>query len=153
MLRRTILSTVMLVTCPALTQAKESSLPRPQDLRTLAKFAQIKGDPIVILASLPGCPYCELARRSYLIPYKTEQGLHSWQLETTDTNGVLIDFAGQKTSPALYLKALRIKVTPTVLFLNARGQEIAPRLEGATVPDFYGAYLDERLKAARDRLR
>ena len=28
-------------------------------------------------------------------------------------------------------------------------KEIAPRLEGASIPDFYGAYLDDRLRTAR----
>ncbi|MDF2467243.1 MAG: hypothetical protein K0Q43_5478, partial [Ramlibacter sp.] len=29
------------------------------------------------------------------------------------------------------------------------GREAAPRLEGASIPDFYAAYLDERLRTAR----
>lgn len=139
--------------------AKETSLPKAHDLRTLAQQIglQVKPDnnvqnqPIVLLASLPGCPYCELVRRSYLIPYKTEYGLLSWQLDTTD-HGVLMDFAGQKTSPATWLKAMRIKITPTVLFMNAQGDEVVPRLEGVAVPDFYGAYLDSRLISARQKL-
>jgi thioredoxin-related protein len=153
MQRRHALITLAASLLPQTASSKESSLPKPHDLGNLAKLAQLKGDPMVILASLPGCPYCELARRSYLIPYKSEQGLHSWQLDTTDTHSVLLDFAGQKTSPAAYLKALRIKVTPTLLFLSASGEELAPRLEGASVPDFYGAYLDDRLASARKRLR
>lgn len=151
MLRRTILSTLMLATCPALTQAKESSLPRVHDLRTLAKIQGDKREPLVILVSLPGCPYCELIRRSYLLPYRAEGLLQSWQIDTSD-NTALIDFAGKDTSKAAWIKAQRIKVTPTLLFLNARGEEIAPRIEGASVPDFYGAYLDERLATARKRL-
>ena len=130
-------------------QAKESSLPKAQDLRVLTKH--IATNPIVLLASLPGCPYCELVRRSYLMPYKTEQGLQSWQLDTTD-HGTLIDFAGQKTAPAAWVKAMRIKIAPTVLFLDSKGNEIAPRLEGVAVPDFYGSYLDARLTSARQKL-
>jgi hypothetical protein len=47
---------------------------------------------------------------------------------------------------------MHIKTTPTVLFVNAKGDEIALRLEGVTVPDFYDAYLDARLISARQRL-
>jgi hypothetical protein len=64
----------------------------------------------------------------------------------------MIDFAGKNISKAAWIKTQRIKVTPTLLFLNAGGEEIAPRIEGASVPDFYGAYLDERLTTARQRL-
>jgi thioredoxin-related protein len=151
MLRRTLLSTLILATCPALTSAKESSLPLAHDLRALAKIQGDKREPLVILVSLPGCPYCELIRRSYLLPYRAEGLLQSWQVDTSDSS-TLIDFVGKNTSKAAWIKTQRIQVTPTLLFFNARGEEIAPRIEGASVPDFYGAYLDERLATARKRL-
>lgn len=42
--------------------------------------------------------------------------------------------------------------TPTVLFFDARGNEIAQRLVGVAMPDFYGAYLDAELATARGKL-
>ena len=39
-----------------------------------------------------------------------------------------------------------------VLFLGRQGQALAERLVGVAVPDFYGAYLDERLATARQAL-
>lgn len=158
--RRTFIATSFIGTLmhTAIANAKESSLSKPLDLRTLGTFSAQQArsstapsNPIVLLASLPGCPYCELVRRSYLRPYQSEHHLPSWQLDTTD-HSHLIDFAGQNTSPAAWLRGMRIKITPTVLFLNAKGDEIAPRLEGVAVPDFYGAYLDARLISARQRL-
>ncbi|MEY4295289.1 MAG: hypothetical protein RLY82_977 [Pseudomonadota bacterium] len=133
-------------------QAKETALPRTQDLQKLGERALANQVPLVILASLPGCPYCELIRRSYLIPYRSEINLQSWQLDTTDKSS-LIDFAGKRTTPAQWLASQRIKVTPTLLFLKGNGQEIAPRLEGVSIPDFYGAYLDERLALAKSQLK
>ena len=47
----------------------------------------------------------------------------------------------------------QIKVAPTVLFFGRAGVEIAERLVGGYIPDFYGAYLDERLRLARAVLR
>jgi hypothetical protein len=133
-------------------QAKETALPRTQDLQRLGALALASQSPLVILVSLPGCPYCELIRRTYLIPYRSEINLQSWQLDTTDKS-VLLDFAGKRTTPAQWLASQRIKVTPTVLFLNGSGQEIAPRLEGVSIADFYGAYLDERLAMAKKAAR
>lgn len=127
-------------------------LPLAHDLRALAAMQNDKREPLVILVSLPHCPYCELVRRSYLLPYRTEGLVQSWQIDTTD-NSALIDFAGKTTSKATWTKAQRIKVTPTLLFLDRTGSEIAPRIEGAAVPDFYGAYLDERLAMARRKLK
>jgi hypothetical protein len=36
-----------------------------------------------------------------------------------------------------------------VLFFGAKGKEVAERLEGGYIPDFYGAYLEQRLQVAR----
>jgi hypothetical protein len=46
-----------------------------------------------------------------------------------------------------------IKVAPTVLFFGRGGVEIAERLVGGYLPDFYGVYLDERVRSARLALR
>lgn len=40
-------------------------------------------------------------------------------------------------------------LAPTVLLLGPSGRELAERLVGAGVPDFYGAYLEQRLATAR----
>ncbi|HET6599527.1 MAG TPA: hypothetical protein VFG60_06155, partial [Burkholderiaceae bacterium] len=53
---------------------------------------------------------------------------------------------------AAVARAWNAKLAPTVLFFDARGREIAERLVGAGLPDFYGAYLDQRLQAARAEL-
>lgn len=131
--------------------AKQLHLPPARNLRDLALAQTAKGQPLVIMLSLPRCPYCELVRRNYLLPYRAERLLDSWQIDTTD-HGALIDFAGKPTTPAAWSQAMRVKVTPTLLFFDQNGREIAPRLEGVAVPDFYGAYLDERLATARQRL-
>ena len=38
-------------------------------------------------------------------------------------------------------------------FLGPKGQELVERMEGGYLPDFYGAYLDERIALARKSLR
>jgi hypothetical protein len=45
-----------------------------------------------------------------------------------------------------------VKVAPTLLFLGGQGREVAERLVGALLPDFYGAYLAQRLETARQSL-
>ena len=50
--------------------------------------------------------------------------------------------------PAAQAKAWKATFTPTVLFLGPEGQKLAEPLVGVAVPDFYGAYLDERLVLA-----
>ncbi len=130
-------------------QAKDTALPVPTSLPQSAQTAKTKGEPLVMLISLPGCVYCELVRRSYLLPARLNDGLQAWQLDVTDKTTPLIGFDGKPTTAALQAQAWKASFTPTVLFLGSQGQELAERLVGIAVPDFYGAYLEQRLATAR----
>lgn len=134
---------------PLQTQAKDTALPVPASLPEAARLAAGQGEPLVLLVSLPGCPYCELVRRNYLLPARRESGLQAWQLDITDIRTPLTGFDGKPTTAAAQTKAWKATFTPTVLFLGPRGQALAEPLVGAAIPDFYGAYLDERLALAR----
>ncbi|HEY3048298.1 MAG TPA: hypothetical protein VGJ72_12680, partial [Polaromonas sp.] len=137
---------------PTRALAKDSALPVPGSLPQAAMAAAAKNEPLVLLVSLPGCPYCELVRRNYLLPARHEAGLQAWQLNITDRTTPLIGFDGKASSAAAQISAWKANFTPTVLFLGERGQELAERLVGVAVPDFYGAYLEERLTTARKAL-
>ena len=133
----------------SLAQAKDTALPVPASLPQAAQAAQAKGQPLVLLISLPGCVYCELVRRSYLMPLLPESGLQALQLDITNRSTALMGFDGKLTTAAAQAKAWKATFTPTVLFLGSQGLELAERLVGIAVPDFYGAYLEQRLAAAR----
>jgi thioredoxin-related protein len=131
---------------------KESALPIPADLRSSAQAAQRKNEPLVILLSLPGCPWCELLRRNYLLPMRSE-GLQAFQWNVQDRQQRIINFQGEPSTGAQLSKSYAYQTTPTVLFLNAQGDEIAPRIEGVASVDLIGAVLDERIAQAREQLK
>lgn len=131
--------------------AAESALPVPASLAVAAQAAAAEREPLVVLVSLPGCPYCELVRRSYLLPLRA-QGLHAWQIDLTDARTAVADFSGAASTGSQLARRWQARVAPTLLFFDAGGRELAPRLVGIAVPDFFGAYLDERLAAARKGL-
>ncbi|SFC08709.1 hypothetical protein SAMN05216344_108174 [Polaromonas sp. OV174] len=137
---------------PATVQAKDTALPVPASLPAAALAASRQGEPLVLLVTLPGCPYCELVRRNYLLPARHSTGLPAWQLDISSRSTPLTGFDGKASTAAAQIKALKANFTPTVLFLGPQGQELAERLVGVAVPDFYGAYLDERLAQARKAL-
>lgn len=132
--------------------AQDSALPIPDSLPDVAAAAERQGEPLVLLISLRGCPYCELVRRNYLLPARAN-GLPVWQINMQDKQRSLIGFDGQVSHAAAVIARAKIRLAPTVLFLNSRGQEIAERLIGIASVDFYGAYLDERLATARQAVR
>ncbi len=55
------------------------------------------------------------------------------------------------SSPRELARQFRIRLAPTVLFLGPQG-EIAERLVGYGSPDFYGAYLEQRIAQSRAAL-
>jgi thioredoxin-related protein len=132
--------------------AKTPLLPCPADMQQLAASANARGEPMVLMVSLPGCPWCELLRRNYLGPMQSE-GVAAYEFMINERSRSLTDFKAQRITPAAMSSALKIAITPTLLFFNTQGNEIAPRIEGVASADFIGAILDERLRAARERLK
>jgi thioredoxin-related protein len=118
-----------------------------------AKDAAQKGEPLVVLVSLPGCPWCELLRRNYLGPMRLE-GMHAVQFTVNDKNQRFEGFAAGKDTTGLDMSVVyKARITPTLLFLDAKGQEIAERITGVASVDFIGALLDQRLATARLALK
>ena len=130
----------------------ESALPRPASLPDAAAAAAARGEPLVLLASLPGCPYCERIRRSHLLPLEKEHPGGVVQIDV-GSRAPLLDFDGTTKTHDAIADALQARFTPTVMFLGPNGDEVAERLVGAGIPDFYGALLEQRLDAARAALR
>lgn len=135
---------------PAQTPA---ALPTPASLRGAAQAAAAKGEPLVVMTTLPGCPYCDLVRNNYLLPMRKAGQVQAVQINVQDRSSNLQGFKGDNTTPAEQARVWRARFTPTVLFLGPDGQELAERLVGVAVPDFYGEYLDARLIEARSKLK
>lgn len=127
-----------------------AGLPTPQSLQDeLAKALQQK-QPLVVMVSLDGCPFCRVARRSHLVPMH-KAGLPIVQLDMRNSQ-VVLDFQGRTTTHDELIKQWRVSVAPTLLFFGPGAKEITERMEGGYLPDFYGPYLDERLAKARRTL-
>jgi hypothetical protein len=141
------------VALPQLALAKDTALPVPASLPAAAQIAFAKKEPMVLLVSLPGCPFCELVRRNYLLPAQRDGSMHAWQINISDRATPLTGFDGMATTAAAQVAAWKAGFTPTVLFLGPAGQVLAERLVGLASVDFYGAYLDERLAEARRAVR
>jgi len=133
MLRRLLPILLML---PLLLGAAEPvSVPRVTDLQALGAEARARNLPILVMFSSEHCPYCMVVREEFLKPMLRSgdytQRVIIVEIESDETP--LIDF--------------------DVVFLDAEGRELAPRLVGITTVDFYGGYLDEAIDTALLRLR
>jgi hypothetical protein len=103
--------------------------------------------PLVVMVSLHGCAFCKVVRENYLHPLRAS-GLQVVQIDMRD-NRALVDFDSTALTHDAWVRKQGIKLAPTVLFFGALGREVATRLKGAYLPDFYGAYLDDQLALAR----
>ena len=132
--------------------AAPATLPIATSLPDELAQALKKGEPLVVMVSLVGCPFCHVARESYLLPLRTEQGLPVVQIDMRNRQKIT-DFQGLTLTQDELIRRWGVKVAPTVLFFGRGGVEVAERLVGGYIPDFYGAYLDERLQTARAAVR
>ena len=131
---------------PITASAAAPLLPRPASLATELQRAMGARKALVVMVSLDGCAWCRLVRESYLVPLRAG-GQPVVQIEL-DGAMPLQDLAGRASTHAQVVRAFDVRLAPTVLFLGRGGAEAAPRLAGVASPDFYGAYLQERVDAA-----
>jgi thioredoxin-related protein len=125
-------------------------LPAAQSLRDELSLALRKKQPLLVMVSLEGCIYCKMARQSHLVPLY-QDGAPVVQVDMRSPQAVL-DFAGKPTTHNELTRLWKVTVTPTLLFFGPGGREVADRMEGGYLPDFYGSYLDDRLAKARSQL-
>ena len=127
--------------------ATTTQLPTSTALASDLARALASHRPLVVLVSLEGCPYCKIVRDSYLGPMREREGLAVVQLDMRNKSAVT-DFQGKAWTQDELIRSWGVKVAPTVLFFGKGGAEVAERMVGGYIPDFYGAYLDDRLRAA-----
>jgi thioredoxin-related protein len=136
---------------PQSASAAPAQLPAAVSLPNELKMAMRSQDPLIVMVSLAGCPFCKMARESYLSPMQ-KQGFPIVQVDMRSDRQV-IGLQGQPQTHDQLVKQWRVSIAPTLIFFGPKGQEVAERMEGGYLPDFYGAYLEERIALARKALR
>lgn len=122
-------------------------LPSTASLPQSLQQALQRQQPLLVMVSLEGCGFCKVVRENYLLPL-LRQGQPVVQLNMRDKTE-LQGLDGVVQSQDAWVRQHRIKIAPTVLFFGPQGKEVAQRLNGAYLPDFYNAYLEEQLAIAR----
>ncbi|WP_298291714.1 thioredoxin fold domain-containing protein [Thiomonas sp.] len=129
----------------------DTPLPPVRNLQQSVNLAAAKDQPLIVMFSLPSCPFCEKLRRTQY-QFLAKDGYAVQQIEMTDKTPV-IGFDGQPTSGVQLARQYGIKLAPTVLFFGPGGKEIGERIIGAPTADFYGAFIDRALKESAQALR
>ena len=140
------ISVAAAMTRPA--RAAGAVLPAPESLADELAKALKSGQPLVVMVSLDGCPFCRVARDNYLEPMRRQEGMPIFQIDMRSAAAVR-DFNRVGVTHDQLVRAWKVKVAPTVLFFGPGGKEVTERMEGAYIEDFYAAYLEQRIKASR----
>jgi len=125
------------------------------DLQADGRLSRRRKVPIVILFSLPGCPYCELVRRSHLNPMLRDPAQAARAIirqVDIESDQRVTGFNGERTTHEAIARAHDVRAAPVVAFWDGAGLPLADPLKGMLLPDFYSAYLDAALETARARL-
>lgn len=133
----------------------ESTIALAADFRADGRLSRERREPIVVLFSLPGCPYCEAVRRSHLAPMLRDPELAGRMIVRQVDVGLeepVTGFGGERTTHAAIARAHGVRFAPVVAFWDGEGRALADPIKGMLLPDFYGAYLEDAIASARAKL-
>ncbi|MGE0358239.1 MAG: thioredoxin fold domain-containing protein [Burkholderiales bacterium] len=153
--RRFLLLAGAIALAPAAGARLPAGMALATDLRADGKLSRERKAPLVVLFSLPGCPYCEIVRRSHLAPLLRDPrraGQAIVRQVDIDGEQAVVDFSGRTTTHAAIARAHGFRAAPVVVFWDGEGRSIAEPLAGMLLPDFYSAYLEAALDTARATL-
>lgn len=146
--RRTLLMASVGAALVHTVHAAPPTLPASQSLSDELRQALVSGNPLLVMVSLEGCPFCRIARENYLLPLHQRNGLPVVQVDM-HSKQILKNLQGQMQTHDEWIRSMNVKVAPSILFFGRAGTEVVERMTGGYIPDFYGAYLDDRLRQAK----
>lgn len=118
----------------------------------LAKQMKQQNKGLLLMLHSEGCSFCEALEENYLYPsvksgdYNKEIFIRKLQI---DSGVPIIDFSGKKIYPEIISNRYDGSMTPTLLFLDYKGNEAAVKMIGYNTPSLFGGYVEEQLKEMR----
>lgn len=125
-----------------------------KDFSTLAKQMKQQKKGLLLMFHAEDCSYCEALEENILYPmvksgeYKKQIFIRKYQV---DSGKPVIDFSGKKVDHDVITNRYDGRMTPTVLFLDAKGREGAEKLIGYN-STLYADYIEEQLKLLRKQV-
>jgi len=155
--RRKWAAVVLAATMAATTAAAfAAGIPLARDLMLAGRDAERACVPLLLEFSADDCSYCTLLEEEVLNPTLLDRNYEQRVLMRKlilDRGIKLRNFSGKSINASDLANQYKVFVTPTLLFVDRQGTELAERMVGVTTLEFYGGYLDQALDAARDKLQ
>lgn len=132
------------------------TLHEARNLLAEARDAESRCAPLLLEFSAIGCEYCTLLEEEVLKPMLRNRDydeLVVMRKVMVDSATPVTGFNGEQLNISALTYRYRIFVTPTLIFLDSRGEELAERMVGVNTLEMYGGYLDRALEHASAELR
>jgi thioredoxin-related protein len=136
--------------------AASLEIPQAMDLKKQGQVAKRRHTPVMLVIISDSCPYCQKLEEEILRPLLLSGEYDDriqLQVLNQDRPDYRVDFDGKKRSPDVIAARYEVQLVPTVLLLGPDGEELAERLIGINVVDFYWAYLELAIEEASSKLR
>ena len=134
----------------------EVRVPVAHDLQQEGQQARALQLPIMLTFSADDCSYCEQLEEDFLQPMllsgEYQDRIIIRKLILDDGSSVN-DFYGKDTEATRVSDRYRVSVTPTILFVDGEGRELAERMVGINTPELFGGYLETCIDTARASIR
>ena len=123
-----------------------------QDLQALGALSQQKQLPIMLMFGAQWCEYCELLIEEVLEPMAMSD-LYDGKVMFMRHVGVdeskpIPDWHGKMIQKSKWAYQLNADLTPTILFFNGQGKEVAPRIIGISEITLYTELIHQNLNIA-----
>lgn len=138
--------------CANISAVEDVSIQDLENASEQAQNANTTNKQLILYIAATNCTYCKRLNRDIVYPalsnqeYATKFIIRRLWL---NKNRIIIDFDNKKIDEQTLLKDYDIRYTPTLLFVDQDGREIAPRLEGYAPDTLYWDRLDRSLKIAK----
>lgn len=125
------------------------------DLSDNARIAKKHHKVMILYFAASYCSYCEALNTDVIHPMRINRDYQDKVVIKEillDGFTVIKDFSGEPTTADSLGLKYDIEITPTLLFVDASGNEVSERLEGYQSRDFYWYYLDISINNALGHL-
>lgn len=132
------------------------SIPEATNFSVDGRQAAAEDRMIMLLISQVHCPYCMLIKEEIIHPMIRGKDYADRLLIRElfiDMEGIINDFDGKPVDAAAFAHQHGARLTPTLLFLDAKGNELTERMIGINTPEMYFYYVDQSIRKALSAMR
>lgn len=136
-------------------QADPDAVPVVNDLATVAAESRSSHSPILLVFTAEDCGYCERLKHQVIIPVLLQGELKEKVLVLEfdlSRGGKITDFDGERVRSRIFASRHKVFATPTVLFLDDKGNDLVAPIVGFSGEEDYLQRLEQSIQNAMTAL-